>query len=119
VAGNVPEVPGGAPTIVGLIGTALAVVGTYLGTRYTTRATAQQSLEGVVNARIERIFTQHAADLADRDREIAYLRDRMADMETKYALCEARTHQLQLEVQRLKDRIERPWDGRTERRREE
>lgn len=119
---ELPEVPGGAAGILSVIGMVVTGAVTYLGTRYTTRASSQQNLDSVVNARIDRIFVQQAADLLDRDKEIAYLRDRVADMETKYVLCESRTHQLQMEVQRLKNRIERitgPWDGETDRRRDE
>lgn len=119
MAGNVPDVPGGTGSIVGVVGVIVTAAATYLGTRYTSRASRDQNLDTIVNARIERIFAQHAADLADRDKEIGYLRDRVADMETKYVLCEARTHKLQLEVQQLKDRLDRPWDGRSERRRDD
>jgi len=124
-----PEVPGGAGTIVGALGVIVTAIGTYLGTRYTTRSQAQTTLTESARREVEMIFARHASELKDRDdrhdrelhdrdRRIEALEERVADLQMKNDFCEQRVHTLQLEVQQLKNQIERlarPWDGRERR----
>lgn len=133
VAANVPEVPGGGGAIAGVIGVAITALATYFGTRYTTRASHQQSLNDVARQEIAQIFDRHAAELNDRDARrtwevkerddrISQLEAKVNDLEAKNDLCERRVVALQMEIQQLRNVIEqrtRPWDGQTERRRDD
>lgn len=128
---NVPDVPGGGGALAGAIGVVVTAVATYLGTRYTTRAGHQQSLNDVARQEIEQIFARHAVELKDRDarherelkdrdHRISLLEDKLGDVEQKNDLCEARVLTLQREINDLRHDLNRalgPWDGQTDRRR--